>query len=62
MGGLDRHGIISTGMPEDVRKATIEVLKNAPANMILGADCTVDRKTPVENLKAAIDTAHRFRT
>jgi uroporphyrinogen decarboxylase len=62
MGGLDRHGVISTGTSEDVRKATIEVLKNAPANMILGADCTVDRKTPVENLKAAIDTAHRFRT
>lgn len=62
MGGLDRHGVISIGTPEDVKKATIEVLKNAPANLILGADCTVDRKTPVENLKAAIDTTHRFRT
>ena len=62
MGGLDRHGIITKGSPEEVRKSTIEVLKNAPANVILGADCTVDRKIPIENIKAAIDTAHTFRS
>jgi uroporphyrinogen decarboxylase len=60
MGGLDRHGIIATGSPDDIKKATIEVLKNAPANVILGADCTIDKKTPIENIKAAIDTAHKF--
>jgi len=62
MGGLDRHGIIATGSPDDVKKATIEVLKNAPANVILGADCTIDKKTPIENIKAAIDTAHKLRS
>jgi uroporphyrinogen decarboxylase len=62
MGGLDRHGIIATGSPDDVKKATIEVLKNAPSNFLLGADCTIDRKTPIENIKAAIDTAHKFRS
>lgn len=61
MGGLDRHGIITKGSPEEVRKATIEVLKNAPTNIILGADCTVDRKIPIENIKIAIDTAHKYR-
>ena len=61
IGGLDRHGILTTGSPEEIKKATIEVLKDAPANMILGADCTVDRKIPIENLKAAINTAHEFR-
>jgi uroporphyrinogen decarboxylase len=61
MGGLDRHAVISTGTPEEVRKATLEVLKEAPSNFILGADCTVDRKTPIENLRAAIDTAHRYK-
>ena len=61
MGGLDRHGILTTGSPDEIKKATIEVLKDAPANIILGADCTVDRKIPIENLKAAINTAHEFR-
>ena len=61
MGGLDRHGILTTGSPEEIKKATIEVLKDAPANIILGADCTVDRKIPIGNLKAAINTAHEFR-
>jgi uroporphyrinogen decarboxylase len=62
MGGLDRHGVLSKGSPEDIKKAAIEVLKNAPANFILGANCTVDNKTPVANLKAAINTAHEFRS
>lgn len=61
MGGLDRHGILSTGSPDDIRKAVIEVLNNAPPNVILGANCTVDNKIPIVNLKAAIEAAHEFR-
>lgn len=61
MGGLDRHGILSTGSPDEVKKATTDLLKNAPANLILSANCTVDKKIPLENLKAAIKTAHEFR-
>jgi uroporphyrinogen decarboxylase len=62
MGGLDRHGVITKGSPEEVKKATMDVLKDAPANVILGANCTVDKKTtPIENIKMAIKTAHEFR-
>jgi len=61
MGGLDRHGILSTGSPEEVRKATLAVLKDAPAKVILSANCTVDRTIPMENVRAAITTAHEFR-
>ena len=61
MGGLDRLGILSTGSPDQVRKAALEVLKDAPANFILGADCTVNAKTPIENLSTAIRTAHEYR-
>ena len=61
MGGLDRHGVLSSGSTDDVKKATIEVLKKAPANVILGANCTVNSKIPIENLKIAIKTAHEFR-
>jgi len=60
MGGLDRHGILSTGSPVEVKKATLEVLKDAPAGFILGADCTVSPKIPMENLRTAIKTAHEF--
>ena len=62
MGGLDRLGVLSTGTAEEVRKAALEVLKDAPANVILGADCTVSAKTPRENLRMAITTAHEYRT
>jgi len=62
MGGLDRHGVLSTGSAEEVRKATLKVLGEAPANFILGADCTVSPQIPLENLKTAIRTAHEFRT
>jgi uroporphyrinogen decarboxylase len=61
MGGLNRQGILVTGTPEEVRKATLDVLKDAPANVVLGADCTVSAKIPRENLKIAIKTAHEFR-
>jgi uroporphyrinogen decarboxylase len=61
MGGLDRHGILSTGSPEEVKKAALDALKDAPANVILGADCTVSPKTPIENLRMAIRTAHEYR-
>ena len=62
MGGIDRHGILTTGSPEDARKAAGAVLQDAPANFILAADCTVSAQTPIENLRAAIRTAHEYRT
>ena len=61
MGGLDRHGILSTGRPDEVKRATLDVLRNAPANFILGANCTVSREIPIENLRTAITTAHEYR-
>jgi uroporphyrinogen decarboxylase len=62
MGGLDRLGIVSTGSPEEVRNAALAKLREAPANFILSADCTVSPKTPLENLRMAIRTAHEFRS
>ncbi len=62
MGGLDRHGVLSKGSPAEVQKATRDVLEQAPAHVILGANCTVSRDIPMENLQAAIKTAHEFRT
>ncbi|GAA4398010.1 uroporphyrinogen decarboxylase family protein [Nibrella viscosa] len=62
MGGLDRHGVLSTGTPAEVKKAVEQVLKDAPAQVILGANCTVRTDIPIQNLQVAIKTAHEFRT
>jgi len=62
MGGLERLGAISNGTPDQAKAAALEVLKTAPANFILGADCTVNAKAPIENLRTAIQLAHEYRT
>jgi uroporphyrinogen decarboxylase len=59
MGGLDRHGVLAHGSVEQVRQAAEAVLDAAPQRFILGADCTVPSDTPWENLRAAIDAAHK---
>ncbi|WP_460911263.1 uroporphyrinogen decarboxylase family protein [Spirosoma areae] len=61
MGGIDRHGVLSTGTPAEVKKAVELVLKDAPAHVILGANCTVRTDIPIQNLQTAIKTAHEFR-
>ncbi len=61
LGGLDRLGVIAAGSPSAIREAVEQVLANAPARFILGADCTVPNSTSWDNLKAAIDTAHAYR-
>lgn len=59
MGGMDRHGVISNGTMEQIEEEVRNVLKNAPQQFILGADCTVDGKTDWNRLRHAIATAHR---
>jgi uroporphyrinogen decarboxylase len=59
MGGLERKGVLATGAPAEVRRAAQAVLAGAPERFILAADCTVPADTTWDNLKAAIDVAHR---
>lgn len=61
MGGLDRHDVLSTGTPAEVKKAVELVLKDAPTHVILGANCTVRTDISIQNLQTAIQTAHAFR-
>lgn len=58
MGGLDRHAILAKGSPAEVDAEIRRVVRNAPQQMILGADCTVDANTPWDRLKHAIGVAH----
>jgi uroporphyrinogen decarboxylase len=61
MGGLDRHGVVANGTPAQVEAEIRRVLKNAPRQMILGADCTVEADTNWDRLKHAISIAHQIR-
>jgi len=59
MGGLDRHGVIATGTPAQVEAEIRRVVKEAPRQFILGADCTVAGDTDWNRLRHAISVAHR---
>ena len=61
MGGLDRHGTIVTGSPDEIRAAVRDLLAAAPERYILGADCTLPGDIDWDNIKTAIETAHRYR-
>jgi uroporphyrinogen decarboxylase len=56
MGGMDRHGPLSSGTLDQVRAAAHEGVAKKPA--ILAADCTVPPDTPWENLREAIRVSH----
>ena len=59
MGGLDRHGILATGTNQQVEEEIKRVVKSAPRQFILGADCTVEGNTDWNRLNHAISTAHQ---
>ncbi|MDR2774948.1 MAG: hypothetical protein LBC19_09455 [Tannerella sp.] len=61
MGGLDRLGVLAKGSEEEVKVAVDKVLGEAPANFILGADCTIPGDVPYQKLRAVIDYAHDWR-
>ena len=61
MGGMERLGTIATGSVDEVRAEARAVIAQAPDPFILAADCTVPGTTPRENLRAAIEEAHRGR-
>lgn len=60
MGGLDRHGIITSGEKSEIEKAVETVCENASDKFMLAADCTVPSEIDWENLKTAIDAAHHY--
>jgi len=61
MGGLDHHGVIAHGTPEEIRKEADNVLKDASQNFILAANCTVSGDVSWETLRSVIDYAHDWR-
>lgn len=60
MGNVDPSGIMYVGTPEDVRKATMECIRQAhdnPKGYIICSGCSLPIETPFENIQAMLDTA-----
>jgi uroporphyrinogen decarboxylase len=60
MGGIDRHGIIAQGSPDELAAEIRKVVKSSPKPFLLGADCTVGPETSWDRLKDAIALAHQL--
>jgi uroporphyrinogen decarboxylase len=60
MGGVDRHGVLATSDAPAIGQRVDEILADAPARFMLGADCTLPSDTDWANIRAAIDTAHAY--
>jgi uroporphyrinogen decarboxylase len=58
MGGLDRHGLLVKGTAEQMAAEIRRVVKSAPRQFILGADCTVEAATEWKRLHHAISVSH----
>lgn len=58
MGGMERLGVISKGNTAQIESEVKHLLKSAPKQFILGADCTVAGDTDWNKLRKAIDVAH----
>lgn len=59
LGGLDNHGLLIEGTPEQIAANAREVIAGiGRAGFMLGADCTVPADIRPENLRAAIEAAH----
>lgn len=59
MGGLDRHGVLVNGPGDAVEAEVRRVVKSAPKQFILGADCTVPGELDWGRIRHAIAVAHR---
>ena len=64
MGNIDPTSVLLQGTPDLVRRTAEECLRSTDAlegGVILGSGCEVAPWTPVENLKALVETARAFR-
>ncbi len=61
MGGLDRHGILTSGSVEEIKNAVEQVLNEAHYPFVLGADCTLPSDIPWNNIRAAIAASHEHK-
>lgn len=63
LGGLDitKDGTLYIDVPEDAANNAVKIVKDAGKDrLILGADCTIQRETPVVNITTVRDAVHEL--
>ena len=60
MGGLEKNGIIYKGSALEIENEVRRVIKSAPEQFMLGAECTVPGDIDWGKLKKAIEVAHSY--
>ncbi|GIM30151.1 methylcobamide--CoM methyltransferase [Clostridium polyendosporum] len=63
MGNVRPSEVMLQGTPEDVKKASIDCIKEAydnPKGFILASGCSLPTETPLENIKAMMDTVREI--
>jgi uroporphyrinogen decarboxylase len=62
MGGMDRHGLMASAGPAEIAREVNRVLNEASRPFMLGADCTLPGDIRWENIRAAVDAAHTYKS
>jgi uroporphyrinogen decarboxylase len=62
MGGMDRHDPVWSGGQAEIGRAVTRALDEASRPFMLGADCTLPADVTWDNIRAAIDAAHKYGT
>lgn len=58
LGGLERKGVINQGTPDEIKTEVKKLVEENSDRLMVGAECTIDKKTPIENIRTAVRTAH----
>lgn len=58
LGGLDRKGVINKGTLKEIKTEVKKLVEENSDQLMVGAECTVDNKTAIENIRTAVRTAH----
>jgi len=61
MGGINKRGIIVDGSKAQIEASVKKILHNAPEKFMLGASCTLPGDIKWENIRTAIDVAHKYK-
>jgi uroporphyrinogen decarboxylase len=61
LGGIDNRGVIYSGTLEEAKAEVDKILRNAPDNIIIGADDSLPNDIDLEKVRKLVDYIHTWR-
>lgn len=61
LGGINNHGVIYNGSLDEAKAEADQILENAPANIIIGADDSLPNDIDLEKIRKLVDYIHTWR-